>query len=438
MDALMLARIQFGFAVGFHYLFPVTTLGLTFFILIFETLYLKKKDETYRIISDFLVKMLGLIFALGVATGLLMPLVIGGNWAHFAVFSGPIFGAALAIEAITAFALESAFLAILIFGRKKVSAGVYWISAFLVFFGSHLSGFWIVAANSWMQSPAGYIMQDGRVVLTHFWQAILNPTTAMRFVHVVIAAWLTGAFLVAAAGAYYLAQGRFPKAAGIMLRLALPIALIASLLQLASGHFHIMDVLKYNPEKDAAYEGIFKTTRGATLYAFGIPDAKNRTIHFGVGLPYGLSLLESGNPFSEVKGLEEYPEEEWPPVNIIFTTFHLMVMLGMIFIAVSALGVFLLWRKRLFETAWYLKYLPLIIPLPYLANELGWAGAEIGRQPWLIYKLLRTAEGVSTSVPAWQVVATLGGLLVLYAAIFAFTLFFIRRIMLQGLETERS
>ncbi|MBL8026639.1 MAG: cytochrome ubiquinol oxidase subunit I, partial [Fibrobacteres bacterium] len=337
MDALLLARIQFGISIGFHYLFPVTTLGLTLFILITESIYYKKREEQYRIASDFLVKILSLIFTVGVATGLLMPFAIGANWSRYSAFAGAIFGTVITIESITAFALESAFLGILIFGRKKVSPFIYLLSAFFVFFGSHLSAFLIVAANSWMQTPAGFQIVNGEMVVTSLKDAIINHSTLIRFAHVITAAWLTGAFVIAAIAAYYTLKRKFTLLSTLLLKLSLPIALITALAQPMWGHFQIMNVLEYNPEKNAAYEGMFKTTKGATLYSFGIPDEKNETIHFAIGIPYALSLLESGDPFSEVKGLEEYPKEDWPPVNIVFTTFHLMVMLGVVMIAVAGL-----------------------------------------------------------------------------------------------------
>jgi cytochrome bd ubiquinol oxidase subunit I len=432
MDALMLSRIQFGISIGFHYLFPVATLGLTLYILIFETLYLNTKSIVYRNVSNFFIKILALIFTMGVATGLMMPFAFGANWARFSIFAGPVFGAALSIEATTAFALESAFLAILLFGRNRVSPFMFWLAAALVFLGSHLSGFWIVAANSWLQTPAGYTLENGRLALTSIWEMLWNHSTLIRFLHVITGAWLTGSFIAAGIAAYYAARDRFPDFSKTVLRIALPLALATAALQPLLGHFHILNVLAHNPEKDAAYEGMFCSTNGATLYAFGIPDEKNKVIRFGIGLPYGLSLLESGNPFSRVKGLEEYPRENWPPVNIIFTTFHLMVALGMLMIGAAGLGVFLLWKKKLFTSRWFLQIFPFLIPVPFLANELGWAGTEIGRQPWLIYKVMRTAEATSARLPAWQIGLTLAGICLLYAVLLVLTLIFLRRMIRKG------
>ena len=432
MTELMLSRMQFGVSIGIHYLFPITTLGLTLFIVIFETLYLAKRQEPYRAISAFLVKVLSLIFVAGVATGLMMPFSIGANWARFSTYAGAILGALISVEAITAFALESAFISILLFGRERVSPFIYWLSAVLVFIGAHLSGFWIVAANSWLQTPAGYAIQDGRVVLTNLSQAISNHSTLVRFTHVVTAAWLTGAFLTAGIAGYYLARARHEVFARKMLAIALPIALAAALAQPLIGHFHIMEVLENNPEKDAAYEGIFTSVNGAPLLAFGIPDEKNQVIRLAVGAPYVLSLLESGDPMGRVKGLNEFPRENWPPVNVIFTTFHLMIMLGMAMIAVAIFGIFQMWRKKLYAVRWYLLLLPWLIPLPYLANELGWIGAEIGRQPWLIYGVMKTAEGATITLPLWQLSLSFAGILLVYTAISVVTFISVKKLIQKG------
>lgn len=436
MSELLLARIQFGVSVGFHYLFPIATLGLTFLILLFESLFLLKKNSEYRDISAFFVNLLGPIFTLGVATGFVMPFAFGTNWDRFSTFAGAFFGSALSIEAMAAFAFESAFLAILLFARNKVSPRVYWISALCVFIGSHLSGFLIVAVNSWLQTPAGFTIESGRIVITDFVAAIFNPSTMIRFLHVITAAWLTGTFIAGAIGAWYLFKKQHEAFAGKLLGIVLPLMLVFASMQPLWGHFHIMNVLKHNPEKDAAYEGIFYTVKGAPLYMFGIPDVNQLKIHLGIGLPYGLSLLESGNPTSEVKGLTEFPRSDWPPVAVIFTTFHLMVMLGTGMIGISAFGVFLLWRKKLSGTRWYLRLLPWCVPLPFLANELGWIGAEIGRQPWLIYKVLRTSEAATVTVPAWQIGASLAGLCTMYVMISITAAWLVSRTIKHGPQSH--
>lgn len=437
MTELMIARMQFGMSIGIHYLFPIATLGLTLLIVIFETLYITKREELYRTISSFLVKMLSLIFVAGVATGLLMPFSIGANWARFSSYAGAVFGPIIAVEAITAFALESAFIAILLFGRNRVSPFVYWLSAVLVFFGAHLSGFWIVAANSWLQTPAGFVIEEGKVVLTSLSQALWNHSTLVRFIHVVTAAWVTGAFIVVGVAGYYFARARHEAFARKLMTIALPIALATAVAQPVIGHFHIMQVLEHNPEKDAAYEGVFKSVNGAPLLAFGIPDEKNQTIHLALGAPYVLSLLESGDPMGHVKGLEEFPRENWPPVNVIFTTFHLMIMSGVVMIAVAAFGVFLMWRRKLYQTRWYLRLLPWLIPLPFFANEVGWIGTEIGRQPWMIYGVMRTADASTITLPLWQLVVSFVGILLVYLAITVLTFMAVKKVIQKGPPNPR-
>ena len=434
MTNILLSRMQFGWALGFHYLFPVTTLGLTLYILIFESLYLKQQEAIYRKISAFLIKLLALVFGMGVATGLILPFTFGANWAAFARYAGEIFGIVLAVEGITAFMLESVFLGILLYGRKRVSARVYWLSALLVFFGSHLSGFWIVAANSWMQTPAGYALEGGKLVLKSFWQATLNPSTLIRFGHVISAAWLTGSVVVCGIAAWYLLHNRHIEISRKIIKTALLPLIITALLQAGLGHIHIMNVKDWQPAKNAAYEGMFVTMNGAPLYAFGIPDAQNKTIHLAIGAPYMLSFLETWDFNGKVEGLDQFPEAEWPPVNVIFTTFHLMVGVGGILIVTGLLGGFLYWKNQLFYAQWFLRLLTLIVPLPYLANEVGWIGAEMGRQPWTIYGLLRTDAAATLTLTAGSLTLTLTLLVAVYLLLLLAFLSFLFAIIKNGPE----
>ena len=432
MSVEMLSRVQFGVTIGFHYLFPITTLGLTLFILIFETLACFRKNESCRRASAFLTQLLGLVFVGGVATGIMLPVEIGANWARFSRCAGSVFGPMLSLEAMLAFALESAFLAVLLFGGNKVSPRVRWFSALCVFLGSHFSAFLIVAANSWMQTPAGYLVENGQVVLTSLRAAVLNPSTHLRLLHVLTAAWLTGAFITCGIAAYYTARQLQAELARTLFAIALPVAFLAALAQPMIGHFHIMNVAANVPEKVAAFEGVFQTTHGAPLYIFGVPDQANRMVHVPVCIPGALSFLESGSFHSEVKGLNEFPEDRWPPVNVVFTCFHLMVMLGVVMVAITGVGAFLLWRGWLAEARWYLLLLPWLAVLPYLANEIGWGAAEMGRQPWVIHNVLRTSAATSANLPAWQVAISLTGIATFYILIVALTLFFAGRMIRRG------
>ena len=363
-----------------------------------------------------------------------MPFSFGTNWARFSEFAGGIFGTALAFEAITAFTLEAVFLGILVFGRKLVSKWVFFLSAFFVFFGSHLSAFWIISVNSWMQTPAGFAVENGRAVLVSLKDVVFNPSTIVRFLHVVTACWLSGAVLAAGIAAYFIRKGRTPAASLRLFVVASVIAAVAGLAQPLIGHQQIMSVLHTQPEKDAAYEGIFKTVEGAPLIAFGIPDQENRTIHFAFGMPYMLSFLESWDFKAKVKGLEEYPEKDWPPVNVIFTTFHIMVPIGMVLLATGLLSVYFIRKKTVQNQRWLLTVLTFIIPLPLLANEMGWIGAEVGRQPWVIYKVLRTDQAYSSVLSAGEVAFSLTLLVLIYLALSVLAAYLLRRVVTKGIE----
>lgn len=438
MDALLLAKIQFGFTAGFHFLFPPTTLGLTLVILIFESFYLKSKDDLYKKISSFLVKILAVVFVMGVATGIVLEFAFGNNWAEYSRMVGDIFGAPLAAEGVFAFFLESVFLGILLFGRKKVSKKAYWWSAFLVFFGSHLSGVWIIIANSWMQTPAGYKIEGGRALLTNFFQAALNPSTIPRYLHTVAGAWITGSLVAAAIAAWYLLQKRHLEFAKPLLRVSLAVFIAVSFLQLGLGHYHSVQVAETQPEKMAAFEALWETEEGAPFALFGIPDEANQKTHAYIGIPKFLSFLIHFDPDAKVLGLNEFPDNEKPRIFIPFASYHLMILFGMIFILVSAIGIVLFVKKSIYESKRYLKLLLLLIPLPYLANEMGWVAAEVGRQPWAVYKVLRTADAASITVPAGNILFSLILFVVVYALIGIVGLSILLRLVRKGPEETES
>ena len=407
MDAVLLARIQFGLAAGFHFLFPPTTFGLTLIILILETLYIKKKDELYKNISSFLIKILGVVFIMGVATGISLEFAFGNNWSEYSRMVGDIFGAPLAAEGVFAFFLESVFIGILVFGRKRVSERTYWISSFLVFFGSHLSGLWIIIANSWMQTPAGFKLEGGRAVLTNFFQAAVNHSTFVRYFHTVAGGWITGSLLAAGIASWFLIKHRHLEKAKIILKTSLIIFITFSILQLFLGHWHAVQVANTQPEKMAAFEALWETKKEAPFAVFGIPDEKAQKTHLYVGIPKLLSFLIHFNSNAEVLGLNEFPENERPPVFLPFATYHIMIFSGMVFILMSIMGLYLLIRKKLWDSKWYLRFLLFSIPLAYLSNESGWIAAEVGRQPWAVYKVLKTSDAVSTVVPAGNILFSL-------------------------------
>ena len=347
MDAVLLARIQFGFTAGFHFLFPPTTFGLTFIIMILESLYLKTKEEIYKNISSFLIKILGAVFIMGVATGIVLEFAFGNNWSNYSRMVGDIFGAPLAAEGVLSFFLESVFIGILVFGRNRVSKKAYWLSSFLVFFASHLSGLWIIIANSWMQTPAGFKIEGGRAVLTDFFQAALNPSTVVRYVHALLAGWITGAVLIAGIAAWYLLKSRHTEQARVLLKIALIIFFTTSFLQLFSGHAHSIQVAETQPEKMAAFEALWETQEGAPFAVFGIPDGRKEVTYFSIKIPKFLSFLIHFDPDAEVKGLDEFPEDERPPVFLTFTSYHIMIWIGSLFILISVVGIFLFARKKI-------------------------------------------------------------------------------------------
>ena len=415
MDAVLLARLQFGLTAGFHFLFPPTTLGLSLLVVVIEALYLRTKNEAYKALSVYLVKILGTVFVMGVATGIALEFAFGNNWAAYSRTVGDIFGAPLAAEAVFSFFLESVFLGILVFGRDRVSPKTYRLSAFLVFLGAHLSGLWIIVANSWMQTPAGFRMEGDRAVLADFWQAALNPSTVVRFVHTILGGWITGALVAMAIAAWLMLKRRAAGKAALLMKTSLAVFAAAAVLQLGSGHAHSIQVTRTQPEKMAAFEALWKTEDGAPFTVFGIPDEKNERTLLAVRIPKMLSLLVHFDPNGRVLGLEEFARDERPPVFLPFASYHVMILFGVVFILLAAVGVWLLARKKLASSRRYLKFLLFAVPLPYLANETGWIAAEVGRQPWAVYKILRTSDAVSATVPAGNILFSL----ILFTAIYA-------------------
>ncbi|MBN1349627.1 cytochrome ubiquinol oxidase subunit I [candidate division KSB1 bacterium] len=445
MDAVFLSRLQFALAAGFHFLFPPLTLGLTLLIFIIESLHVKRGEEIYKHVADFLIKLLGLVFILGTATGITLEFAFGTNWSNYSRMVGDIFGAPLAAEGVFAFFMESIFLGVLLFGRNKVSKKMYRISAFLVFFGAHLSGLWIIIANSFMQTPAGYELVTEtagefvrqKAVLTNFWQAALNHSTIERFTHTIVAGWLTGSLFGAGIGAWYISKGKFVEPAKKLLKVALVVFIIAGVLQIVTGHQHGIQVANTQPTKLAAFEGLWETQKGASLSLFGIPDAKNEITHCEIGIPGLLSLFAYLDADAEVKGLKEFPKDKRPPVFLTFASYHVMIALGTLFLLMAIVGAYLLARDKLWKTNWFLKLLILAIPLPHIANQTGWIAAEVGRQPWAVYGILKTADAASVVVPAGQVLFTLIMFTLIYALLFAIFLMLMLKMIRKG-PVERT
>jgi cytochrome d ubiquinol oxidase subunit I len=405
MDVELLARIQFGITAGFHFLFPPMSIGLGVILVIMEWRFLRTKNMLYERMAKFWTKVFALTFGVGVATGIVMEFEFGTNWATYSRYVGDIFGSPLAAEAIFAFFLESTFLGILIFGWNRVSPKMHFFSTCMVALGATLSAFWIIVANSWMQTPAGFhIVNEGgimRAEITDFWAMVFNPSTIERFSHVISASWLTGAFFVMSVAAYYLVKRRHIDFAKSSMRIALFLATLAAFLQLETGHRSAMEVVKYQPEKLATFEGHFNTAV-LDLYFIGYLDVENERI-IGLKWPGFLSWLIYGDFSAPVKGRNDFPKDELPPIQLPFQTYHIMVAIGMAFIGIVLFSIFLLWRKKIFETKWYLKLLIPAFALPHIANLCGWIAAEVGRQPWAVYKILRTDDAISKVVTSSEV-----------------------------------
>jgi cytochrome d ubiquinol oxidase subunit I len=422
MDVLTLSRIQFGATIAFHYIYPPLSIGLGVMLVIMEGLWLKTGNTLYHQMARFWTKVFALTFAIGVATGIVMEFEFGTNWATYSRFVGDVFGSALAAEGIFAFFLESGFLAVLLFGWDKVSRKVHFFSTCMVCLGAHFSAVWIVVANSWMQTPAGYkiVTHNGvaRAEITDFWQLVFNPSMVERLSHVVVGAWSTGAFLVVSVSAWYLLKKRHLEFARASLKVGLTVALLASLLQAVTGHTSAQGVGKNQPAKLAAFEGLYETTSNAPLTIVGWVDEKNEQID-GIQLPEMLSFLDHNNLHTPVTGLDAFPPQDRPPVEASFLFFHGMVGIGFTLIAISALGFLYFRHGSLHERRWLLWLLVFSVLGPEIANQLGWFAAEVGRQPWIVYGLMRTPEGLSKIVQANVVLTSLILFTFIYFLLFA-------------------
>ncbi|MDR3609223.1 MAG: cytochrome ubiquinol oxidase subunit I [Ignavibacteriaceae bacterium] len=405
MDAVLLARIQFAMTIGFHFLFPPLSIGLAWMICILEAMGWKKKDLEFQAIAHFFGKILGLIFAVGVATGIVMEFQFGTNWSEYSKFVGDIFGAPLAAEAVFAFFLESTFLGLYIFGRNRVSSKVHWFSSLMVAVGATISAFWIIVANSWQQTPAGFILHNNRAELTNFWVAVFNPSTLTRFFHTVDAALISGAFLMAGISAYMIRKGNGQDLAKKALKFAVIFGIIVSLLEVFPfGHEHGRQVARTQPEKFAAIMGLYTSQSGAPVALFAVPTDHPPELKAKIEIPGLLSWLAFGDVKAKVQGINEFKREDVPPLFLTFVSYHNMVILGMYFMLIMGLASYKLYKKTLWNSTGFLKLLTWSIPLPLAACQLGWIAAEVGRQPWIVYHLMRTKDAVSVTVGAAEIV----------------------------------
>jgi cytochrome bd ubiquinol oxidase subunit I len=418
MDAsTILSRLQFAFTISFHYLFPQLTMGLALLIVILKTLYLLRKDERYNTAGHFWARIFAITFVMGVVTGIPMEFQFGTNWSRFSVYAGDIIAQTLAMEGAFAFFLESAFLGIFLFGEHVFGQKMHWFSAFMVWLGTWVSGAFIIASNAWMQHPVGYTMAaNGRLHISNYWAVLFNPWILAQYMHTMSGAVVTGSFAMAGLGAYYLLAKQHIDYGRMFVTLGVIAGFIASGIQLfPSGDLEGLQVTANQPVKLAAMEGLFQTERGAGIVILGQPDSTTGRLDNPIIVPNVLSFLTYRQWTAQVKGLDAFPPNQRPDaIELLYYSYHIMVGLGTFFIAIMGLAILLLlWRQRLFRWRWMQWILLLATPFPFIANTAGWFTAELGRQPWVAFGLLRTAQG-STTISAGNVLFTLIGFAGMY------------------------
>lgn len=438
-DALGVHRFHFAFTITFHYIFPQLTMGLALLLVLLKSAALRTGDEHYNRAARFWGRIFGINFVMGVVTGFPMEFQFGTNWAAFSRSAGGVIGQTLAMEGIFSFFLESTFLGLFLFGEKKLGQIGHWVSAFLVFVGSWLSGYFIVATNAWMQHPVGYSVRPDAVIdLTSFWGLVFNRWAQWEYAHTMLGAVQTGCFVVAAVGAFYLLNQRHEVYGRTFVKLGVLVGVVAAVLQLyPTGDSQGKMIADYQPVTLAAMEGLFHGQRGAPVVILGQPDSRHLTLDNPLKVPKALSFLTYRQWTANVRGLTDFPEDQWPDlIPLLYYSYHVMVGLGTIFIAVMVVAALLLWRGNLYEAKWMLWILMLCVPLPYIANTAGWMTAELGRQPWLIYGLMRTARGPSPTVVSGNVWFTLLGFMGMYAVLSILWLFLIYREIELGPEAS--
>jgi len=434
-DPVFWHRLQFGFTAAYHYLFPQLTMGLALLIVILKWVARRSGDETYNDLARFWIRIFGINFAVGVVTGIPLEFQFGTNWAAFSRFSGGVIGQTLGMEGMFAFFLESTFLGLLIWGEKKIGPRRHFWAAVALFVGSWLSGYFIVATDAFMQHPVGYTMgADGTLQLASFWKFVMNPWAHVQYAHNMIGAVVTASFVVAAVGAYWTLKGLHPDHAKRNLRVGVFAGLAAALLvAFPTGDLQGKLVAKHQPVALAAMEGRFESGTYAAMNFIGQPNVQERKLDNPIRLPGVLSFIAYGSFSSNVKGLNEFPVDQWPTsIEMLYYSFHMMVGLGTLFIALMGLAALFIWRRKLEGQRWLLWILMFAFPFPYIANTAGWMVAEMGRQPWLIYGLMRTANGSSSMVHAGQTVFTTLGFAGLYFVLGILFFFLIGREIAHG------
>lgn len=438
-DPIILARMQFAFTISYHIIFPAFTIGLASYLAVLEGLWLTTRRDVYLQLFKFWTPVFAVAFAMGVVSGIVMSYQFGTNWGPFAEKTAPILGPLLAYEVLTAFFLEAGFLGIMLFGMKRVGPKLHFAATLLVAAGTLISSFWILSANSWMQTPVAYTMEDGRFTPDTWLGVIFNPSFPFRFVHMVLAAYLTTAFVVGGVGAWHLLKDRTNHGARVMFTMAALMAMTVAPLQLVAGDLHGLNTQEHQPAKVAAMEGHFETRTGAPLILFGMPDREAAEVKAEIGIPRLGSLILKHDLNAEVTGLDAFPREDWPHVATVFWSFRIMVGLGLLMILYGIAAGVMLIRRRLYEAPWLHRWALLMSPLGFVALIAGWFVTETGRQPWVVYGLMRTADAASP-IGAPGVAGSLIAFVTIYMMVFVAGIFYILRLMNRapGMTGERA
>jgi cytochrome d ubiquinol oxidase subunit I len=431
-DALFLSRIQFAFVVAFHFLLPAFTIGLASYIAVLEGLYLSTRNPLYLRVSTYWIKIFAVSFGMGVVSGIVMPFQFGTNWSRYSHMTADIVAPLMAYEGLTAFFLEAGFLGVLLFGRKLVPSWAHFFAAVMVALGTLMSTFWILVVNSWMQTPTGFSIEHGRFHPDDWIAVIMNPSFPFRFTHTVVAVYLTTAFTVIGVAAFHLRNRKFVEESRLMMKMGLGLATLLVPLQAFLGDAHGLNTLQYQPQKLAAMEGIWETGPGQPAVVFAIPDEKTESNKLEISIPKLASLYLTHDWNGVVKGLKDFPVADRPPVVPVFFGFRIMVGMWAIMLAITVWSWWLAWRKRRYESAWFLRLCTWSIPVGYVAVTAGWVTTEVGRQPWVVYNQLRTADAVTPNLAGHDVVISLAMYVLVYAAVFGAGAYYLFKLVRAG------
>ncbi len=432
LDPLLLSRVQFAAVISFHILFPAFTIGLAAWLVVLEARWYATGRSLYLELSEFWTRIFAISFGMGVVSGVVMSFQFGTNWSRMSDATGNVLGPLLNYEVASAFFLEATFLGILLFGRRRVSPGMHFAAACMVAIGTLLSAFWILAANSWMQTPAGFELRDGTFFVTSWWDVVFNPSFPYRFAHMVTATFLTTAFVVAGVSAWHLLEGRIVPHARIGFSMAMGLITVLAPLQLLLGDLHGLNTLEHQPAKIAAIEGHWQPERGAPLILFALPDQAAAANRYQVGIPKLGSLILTHSLDGEVPGLSQWPAADRPYVPLAFFAFRLMVGLGFLMLGVAAAGLWLRLRGRLYEASWFHRLALACSPIGFIALLAGWVTTEVGRQPWVVYGLMRTADAVTPALTGGAVLTSLAAFVIVYGLIFPAGVYYMIRLVKRG------